>query len=74
MDYLKISIVTPDRKDPAKKRWVKVGAAFPNKLGGYNLVLDMPITVIPGVCDLVLAEDRGERAAPGPRKDEVAGW
>ncbi len=55
-DYLTVSLVSKDQKHPDKKpRWSKVGAAFPNKLGGYNIVLDHSICIVPGVTDLVIA-------------------
>ena len=54
-EYLQVSIIVPPPKEGMKPRWLKVGAAFPNKLGGYSLKLDCPITIVPGMTDIVLA-------------------
>lgn len=45
-----------------KNRWTKVGAAFATKSGGWTLKIDMPIVLVPGMADLVLA-------IPKPKQD-----
>ena len=45
-----------------KNRWTKVGAAFPTKTGGWSIKFDMPVVIVPGVADLVLA-------VPKPKAD-----
>jgi hypothetical protein len=42
-----------DREGNEKTRYIKVGALFPTKNGGFSLRTDIPVTVVPGVADLV---------------------
>jgi hypothetical protein len=62
MDYLTVSLVTKDRD--GKPRWTKVGAAFPNKLGGFNLRLDHDV-IISDRTELVLAKPKEREESGG---------
>jgi hypothetical protein len=56
MERLEVNLVTAKERNGEKKsRWTRVGAAFPNKTGGYSLVLDHAIAAVPGVTDIVLS-------------------
>ena len=42
-----------------RTKWTRVGAAFAvEKFNGWSVKLDLPIVLIPGVSDLVLAEPK----------------
>jgi hypothetical protein len=43
-----------EQNGESKSRFTRVGAAFPTKNGGWSLKFDMPVTVVPGMADLVL--------------------
>jgi hypothetical protein len=50
-----------------KSRFTRVGAAFPTKNGGWSLKFDMPVTVVPGMADLVMFP-------PKPKGDQGGGF
>lgn len=66
-----------DRDGKEGSRWLNIGVAFTNRLGGWNVKADHPLTLIPGVSELVLCEPRerdtnlGGRAGGG---DEGMSW
>lgn len=63
-DRFDVCVVTKYQKDGQdKSRWNKVGAAFANKLGGFNIKLDGPTVIVPGVNDLVIVPPK-EQAQP----------
>lgn len=43
-DYLVVNVVREDAQ--GKKRWNRVGVAFPNKLGGFNVKMDVPVAAM----------------------------
>lgn len=47
-----------------KNRWTKVGAAFSTKTGGWSIKLDLPVVIVPGVSDLVLAVPKAKGNEP----------
>lgn len=63
--HLEVSIITKstDKDGTERKRWQRVGVAFPNRLGGMNVVLDGPIIVVPGVQELVIAEPKPKESS-----------
>jgi hypothetical protein len=40
-DFQDVCYVVPSPKPGSKDRWVRVGVAFPNKLGGLNISIDV---------------------------------
>ena len=62
-DRLNVSLVTKykDKEGEERSRWTKVGVAFANKLGGWNLKFDFPVVAIPGQADIVLAPPKEQK-------------
>lgn len=74
-EYLEVHVTIPytDKNTGNKKsKWNRAGAAFPNKLGGYNIVFDGPVTIVPGLNELLLAAPRPKQDATDfpPRDDQ----
>ena len=62
-ERLDVCIVTKyqDKQGNEKSRWQRIGAAFPNKLGGWNVKVDA-MSIIGGTNELVLVPPK-EKAA-----------
>jgi hypothetical protein len=65
-DRLDVCIVTKyqDRDGNEKSRWNRIGAAFPNKLGGFNVKVDA-LQIIGGINELVLVPPKEKTEGGG---------
>lgn len=62
LDILTVSEGKPDENGEVQKYWNRAGVAFPNKLGGYNLVINPGTALFGDNIVMVPPRDRDEDA------------
>ena len=71
-DFQDVCYVVPSPKPGSKDRWVRVGVAFPNKLGGLNISID--VLPVGAQAPLKLVRSAGNDNPPAPFDMPDDGW